>query len=96
VTTVQIELTAEQRAFVRRALETGRVRREEDAVKQALELWVEREREHEEILAALDVAEAELDRGEGTVITRDSMRQLAEEIHQRGLARMAKKKAKRD
>jgi len=42
---MQINLTVEQREFVRRALETGRVRREEDVVKQALDLWVERERE---------------------------------------------------
>ena len=32
---MQIDLTTEQREFARRALETGRVRREEDAVKQA-------------------------------------------------------------
>ncbi|HWB48254.1 MAG TPA: hypothetical protein VG651_04015 [Stellaceae bacterium] len=88
---MQIELTDEQREFVRRAVDTGRVGRAEDAVQQALDLWVEREREREEILAALDVAEAELARGEGMIITKESMRQLAEEVHQRGLARLAKR-----
>ena len=89
---MQIELTAEQREFVRRAVETGRVRREEDAVQQALDLWVEREREREEILAALDVAEAELAHGEEILLTKESMRELVEDVKRRGRERIATKK----
>jgi hypothetical protein len=37
-----------------------------------------------EILTAIDSAEASLARGEGRTITRESMRQLAEEVKQRG------------
>jgi hypothetical protein len=48
----------------------------------------------EEILAAIDEAEASLARGEGRIITHESMRQLAQEVHQRGLARLAAKTAK--
>jgi Arc/MetJ-type ribon-helix-helix transcriptional regulator len=92
---VQIELTAEQREFVRRALETGRVRREEDAVKQALDLWVEREREREELLAAIDEAEASIARGDVRIMPPGSARQLAEEVHRRGMMRLAAKGAKR-
>jgi Arc/MetJ-type ribon-helix-helix transcriptional regulator len=92
---MQIKLTAEQREFVRRAVETGRVRREEDAVQQALDLWVEREREREEILAAIDVAEASVAQGQVRIMPEGSGQQLAEEIHQRGLERLAAKKAKR-
>ena len=86
---MQIELTAEQQEFVRRAIDAGRLRRAEDAVQEGLALWVERERRRDEILAAIDAAEASLASSEGRVITRESMRTLAEEVHQRGLARMA-------
>jgi len=34
----------DQRAFVRQAIDSGRLLREEDAVKEALSLWEERER----------------------------------------------------
>ncbi len=92
---VQIRLTAEQHEFVRRAVASGRVHNAEGAVQEALALWVERERRREEILAAIDEAEASLARGEGRIITPDSMRELAEEVHQRGVARLAADEAKR-
>jgi Arc/MetJ-type ribon-helix-helix transcriptional regulator len=92
---MQIELTSEQRDFVRRAIDTGRLKRAEDAVQQGLELWIERERRRDEILAAIDEAEDSLARGEGRIITKSSMRQLAEEVHQRGLARLATEKPQR-
>jgi hypothetical protein len=42
-----------------------------------------------EILAAVDEAEASLARGEGRIITKQSMIELAEEVKQRGRARLA-------
>ena len=39
-----VELTSDQRAFARRAMESGRFESEEDAVREALALWEERER----------------------------------------------------
>jgi hypothetical protein len=42
-----------------------------------------------QILAAVDAAEAALARGEGRVITQESMRNLSAEIKQRGRARFA-------
>jgi len=86
---MEVHLTPDQEVFVRQAIESGRLAREEDAVKEALALWEERERARAEFLATLDEAEASLARGEGRVITQESMRQLAEEVHQRGLARLA-------
>lgn len=86
---MEVHLTPDQQAFVREAIESGRLAREEDAVKEALALWEERERTRAEFLATLDQAEASLARGEGRVITQESMRDLAEEVHQRGLARLA-------
>lgn len=61
---MEVLLTADQRAFVRQAIDSGRLAREEDAVKEALTLWEERERNRAEILAAVDEAEAYLARGE--------------------------------
>jgi metal-responsive CopG/Arc/MetJ family transcriptional regulator len=43
----------------------------------------------DEILARVDAAEASLARGEGIPITQASMRQLAEDVKQRGRARLA-------
>lgn len=86
---MEVQLTPDQEAFVRQAIESGRIRREEDAVKEALSLWEERERRRLEILAAVDEAEASLARGEGRPITQESMRELAESVKQRGRARLA-------
>ena len=58
---MEVQLTPDQKAFVRQAIETGRLQHEEDAVKEALSLWEERERTRAEILAAVDEAEASLD-----------------------------------
>lgn len=87
---MEVHLTPDQKAFVRQAIESGRLHREEEAVQEALSLWEERERARAraEILAAVDASEASLAHGEGRVITQDSMRQLAEEVKQRGRARV--------
>ena len=86
---MEVRLTPDQRAFVRQAIESGRFLREEDAVKEALSLWEERERTRAEILAAVDEAEASLARGDGRAITRESVRNLAEDVKRRGRARLA-------
>ncbi len=86
---MEVQLTADQKAFVQQAIESGRIHRAEDAVQQALSLWEERERTRAEILAAVDAAEACLARGEGRTITQESMRELAEDVKKRGRARLA-------
>ncbi len=57
--------------------------------KEALSLWEERERTRAGILAAVDEAEVPLARGEGRIITQESVRELAEEVKRRGRARLA-------
>ncbi len=84
-----MRLTPDQKAFIQRAIETGRFNRVEDAVREALSLWEERERRRAEILSAVDMAEASLARGEGRSITEQSMRELAGEVKKRGRARLA-------
>jgi Arc/MetJ-type ribon-helix-helix transcriptional regulator len=81
---MQIDLTPEQQDFVRQAVASGRFERPEDAVQAALTFWIEGERRRSEILAAVDVAKASIDRGEGTEITQASMRALADDIRRRG------------
>jgi Arc/MetJ-type ribon-helix-helix transcriptional regulator len=86
---MEVQLTPDQKAFVRQAIESGRIHGEEEAVQEALSLWEERERTRTEILTAVDLAEASIARGEGRVITQESMRQLADEVKQRGRSRLA-------
>ena len=90
---MQIKLTAEQREFIRRAIDSRRVPSPEDAVREALALWIERERRRDEILAAIDIADASLARGDGIVITKSSMRELAEDVKRRGRARLAEEQS---
>jgi Arc/MetJ-type ribon-helix-helix transcriptional regulator len=56
------DAAAEQQEFIRRAIDSRRVRSPEDAVREARALWIERERRRDEILAAIDLAEASLAR----------------------------------
>ncbi len=86
---MEVHLTPDQEAFVRQAIESGRLLREEDAVKEALSLWEERERRRLEILVAVDRAESSLARGEGLrITTHEEVTQLAEDIKRRGMARL--------
>jgi putative addiction module CopG family antidote len=80
---MNVELTPDQRAFVQKAIETGRFGREEEAVAEALALWEERERRRLELLAMLDEADASFARGEGIPTTEESVKVLVEEAKQR-------------
>ncbi len=86
---MNVELTPDQRAFVQKAIESGRFTREEEAVQEALALWEERERKRLELLAMLDEADAELARGEGIPISEESMKALAADIKERLRRRIA-------
>lgn len=87
---MEVHLTPDQEAFIRQAIETGRLRREQDAVLEAMTLWEERERRRLEILVAVDQAEASLARGEGRRIkTHEEASELAADIKRRGMARLA-------
>ena len=85
---MDVNLTPDQKAFVRQAIASGRLHREEDAVAEALALWEERERTRAEILASVDAAEASIGCGQGRVITQQSLRELSQEVKQRGRARL--------
>ena len=86
---MEVQLTPDQRAFIRQAIDSGRLHREEDAVKEALALWEERERRRLEILVAVDRAEASLARGEGRRVTTEAeAKQVAEDVKRRSRARL--------
>jgi Arc/MetJ-type ribon-helix-helix transcriptional regulator len=86
---MEVQLTDDQKEFFRQAIESGRYEREEEAFKDDMSLWEERERRRLEILAAVDEAEARYARGEGRrIATREESAQLAEEVKRRGLARL--------
>jgi putative addiction module CopG family antidote len=87
---MEVQLTPDQKAFVGQAIQSGRLRQEEDAVREALSLWEERERTRAEILAAVDEAEASFARGEAREITTQSMSELSDSIKQRGRASLAR------
>ncbi len=85
-----MQFTSDQEAFIRSAIKSGRLNREEDTVKEALNLWEERERRRIEILAAVDVADASLERGEGFRVTTSwEAAQLAADFKKLGLTRLA-------
>jgi len=64
---MDVHLTPDQKAFARRAIESGRLRSEQDAVQEALALWEERERKRTEFLLTLDDAKTSLARGEAAL-----------------------------
>lgn len=87
---MKVQLTADQKAFVRQAVESGRYKREEDALHAAFSLWERQERRRAEIMAAVDQTEASFARSEGRrITTKQETAQLADEIKRRGLSRLA-------
>lgn len=87
---MEIRLPPEQEAHLA-ALAASAGRSPDEIVQEAVALWAEREnaRVLREFRTSLDKAESTLVQGKGRIITQESMRELAEEVHQRGLARLA-------
>jgi len=93
---MEFNLSADQQAFIREGIESGRLRNHEDAFEQAMALWEERERRRMEILAAVEASEASLTQGTGRrITTREQATQLAEDIKRRGMDRLAAENALR-
>jgi putative addiction module CopG family antidote len=86
---MEVKLTPDQEAFVRQAIESGRLHDEQEALREALALWEERERWRQELLASVESARSAYARGEGRLLTEESMRELTDEVKARGRARLA-------
>jgi Arc/MetJ-type ribon-helix-helix transcriptional regulator len=86
---MNVELTADQKDFARKAIEAGRAHREEDVVEEALSMWEERERGRVELLEMIDEAEDDYAAGRYSVINDESPEELAKEISAQGRARLS-------
>ena len=80
---MNVELTPDQRAFVHKAIASGRFAREEEAVRDALALWEQRERRRLEIMLMIDEADTSFARGEGTSLSDESLHSLIDESKER-------------
>jgi Arc/MetJ-type ribon-helix-helix transcriptional regulator len=77
---MEIQFTPDQEAFLRQAIKSGRIHHAEEAVQQALSLWEARERGRIEILSALDEAESDLQTGNFSDCSDESLPRLGEEL----------------
>lgn len=77
---MEVNFTAEQEAFIRQAVASGRYRSPEEAVQDALARWQTNERSRLELLSALDEAEADLDAGRFTDYSNATLPDLAAEL----------------
>jgi len=87
---VHIKPTPEQEVFIRHAIASGRFKTAEDAAREALCQWEERERRRMELLIDLDAAEASLARGDGRRLTRDTLEKLTHDVKRRSRSRLAR------
>jgi Arc/MetJ-type ribon-helix-helix transcriptional regulator len=86
---MDVQFSPGQKAFVREAIASGRITSEEEAVRQALALWEERERQRVEILGAVERGYASLARGGVRRITSEAeLQQFADDVKRRGMARL--------
>jgi len=70
---MEIKPTPDQEEFIRQAIAAGRLESSEATAREAMALWESRERRRLEILAAIDEAEASIERGEGVVLSVDQL-----------------------
>jgi putative addiction module CopG family antidote len=88
---MQVELTPAQASFIDLGIQEGRFRNSEEAIREALALWEERERARIELLASLDSAEQALDAGEGEEYTIGTLSSLVQSVQERGVTRLSKR-----
>jgi Arc/MetJ-type ribon-helix-helix transcriptional regulator len=86
---MEIELTPEQDSLVSLGIEQGRFRRREDAVRDAMALWEERERAQIELLAELEAGEGSFDEDDPILDSDEAIAAFFDDIKQRGRANLA-------
>ena len=70
----------DQEVFIRLGIANGRYQTAEDAVRDVMSRWEERERTRLELLATLDEAEADLETGRYTDYSNETLPLLADEL----------------
>ena len=87
---MQIELTSEQNDFIRLGIEQGRYSNGAEAVQDAMNGWVERERARLELIQAIEEGESALDAGEYIDLDSDeAITEMMEGVKRRGRERLA-------
>lgn len=77
---MELKLTPSQEVLIQRAIEQGRYRSDEEAVRDAMAQWEERERQRIDLTTETGRAEAELKSGSYRDYTDDTLPLLAEEL----------------
>ena len=77
---MEVTLTPTQEVLIQRAIEQGRYRSAEEAVRSALARWEERERQRIDLTTEIGRAETELQSGWYSDYTDDTLSHLAEEL----------------
>ena len=88
---MEVQLTPDQEALVRVAVESGRLRDAGDAAQEAFELWERRERRRLELVELLKEGEANFAAGRFTTYTDKTLPQLFEEVKREGRAQRRRK-----
>jgi len=86
---MEIQLTQEQHSFIDLGIKEGRFRQAEEAVEDALALWVSRERARLELLVEIDAGANSFDGSEIVLDSDEAIADFVEGIKQRGRARLA-------
>jgi putative addiction module CopG family antidote len=88
---MQIDLTPEQRSFIEYGIEQGRYQNEEEAVREALALWVDRERARAELLAAIDAGDNSPEGEDIVLSSEEDVAEFVNGIRERTRAKLAKR-----
>ena len=84
---MHIEFSPEQSSFVELAIQEGRLRNPEDAMQQALALWVKRERGRLELLAEIEVGDNSPREFDAVLDSEEGIEEFFAGVEQRGLAK---------
>jgi putative addiction module CopG family antidote len=77
---MEVQVTADQEAFIRRAIASGRYQNAEEALRDAMARWEEDERARLALLSALDEAEADLASGDFADYDDSGLTELAADL----------------
>ncbi len=81
---MDVHLTGEQADFIRQVVESGRFANAEDAVREAVHLLAQREREIAELRKLVDEGLADLENGEYVDYTDETLPEMIEDIRREG------------
>lgn len=87
---MKLDLTPEQTAFIKHAIVSGRYLAPEEAINDAMELWLNRERARMEITASLDAAEADIAAGNYACYSAKELPGLADDLKHKARQRRDK------